>query len=67
MIDKRDVTIFLKTVIVTAVAVLVFAGGYFAVCKTYEAMQKTLFGDSRSAVIVGEGYIKFFDWEYISE
>ena len=67
MIEKRDVAIFFKTVIVTAMAVTLFAMGYFAVCKTYEEMQKTLFGDSRSAVIIGEGYVKFFDWEYGAE
>jgi hypothetical protein len=63
-IEKQDVQIFLKTILATATAILFFAAGYFSVCRAYEAMRITLFGDHRSAVVIADGYIKFFDLEF---
>ncbi|MEE0929003.1 MAG: hypothetical protein UIG59_07400 [Acutalibacteraceae bacterium] len=66
-IDVQDVKIFFKTVAVTATVILCFAAGYFSICTAYEEMRKTMFDDKRSAVIIGDGYLKFFDLEYHSE
>ncbi len=63
-IKIRDIKIFFQTVVLTATCLICLSGIYIGCCKTYEEMRKTLFDDSRSAVIVGEGYIKFFDKEF---
>ncbi len=66
-IEKQDVKIFIKTVFITAVAILCFAAGYFSFCRTYEEMRKNLFGDYSSAIVIGDGYIKFFDLVFHTE
>lgn len=48
----------------TSVCLICLSGIYLGCCKTYEEMRKTLFDDDRSAVIIGEEYIKFFDKEF---
>lgn len=63
-IKTEDVKIFFKTVAVTSVCIGCVAGVYLGICRAYEEMRKTFFSDTRSAVIIGEEYIKFFDLEY---
>ena len=59
----RDVKIFFRSAYITATVVCCAVILYLGVCKSYEAMRQTCFSDSRNAVILGEGYIKFFDFE----
>ena len=60
----RNVKIFFKSAGITFLCLLYFTAMYLGFCKTYEAMQSTLFEDTRSAVQIGENYIKFFDMEF---
>ncbi len=60
---KKDVQIFIKSSVLTALFLLVLTGVYLSLCESYEAIRSVRFGDLRPAVAVGEGYFKFFDCE----
>lgn len=61
----RNLKIFFKTVAATLFCILLIVGVYIGVCRVYESMQSRLFDNRRSAVIIGEDYVKFFDIEFI--
>lgn len=63
-IKTRDIKAFFGAMIFTGVCLACICGIYLGCCRTYEEMRKTLFGDDRSAVIIGDEYIKFFDKEF---
>ena len=60
----NDVKIFFKSAATTLMCLGIFTFSYLAFCETYEAMRSTLFEDTRSAVVIGENYLKFFDMEF---
>ena len=60
----RSLKIYFKTVFITVFCLLLLSGTYMGFCSVYESMQKRLFGDERSAVIIGENYFKIFDKEF---
>lgn len=60
----RSLKIYFKTVAVTSFCLLLVLGTYIGFCSVYESMQKRLFDDNRGAVVIGEGYFKFFDKEF---
>ena len=59
----RSLKIFLKTAAATAAIIVFFLSAYLGIIKTYESMQSILFSDNRAAIVIDEGYIKFFDIE----
>ena len=61
---KRNFKIFISSAVVTAALLFVIALSYLAVCKTYEAIRKNGFNDTRKAVIISRNYIKVLDFEY---
>jgi hypothetical protein len=65
MIKKQDVTIFFRSAAVTAVALLCLTGFYLGCCRSYEGVRQVCFDDRRPAVMLAEGYIKFFDLEIV--
>lgn len=60
---RKEVKIFFRSFALTSLIVICVSLTYLGICRVYEAMRVTLFEDTRSAVILGEGYIKFFDKE----
>lgn len=59
----KDVKTFCRSAYITAAVICSAVIIYLGMCKSYEAMRQTVFSDTRSAVIIGEGYFKFFDYE----
>lgn len=64
MMNKKDVKLFFKSVFITSACICCLTSAYLGFCTAYEEMRSTCFGDDRSAVVLGDGYIKFFDMEY---
>ena len=62
-LKKEEVNLFFRAAATTLVVMLCLNIVYFGICRAYEQMRKTCFADDRAAVIIGEGYIKFFDGE----
>lgn len=62
-LKKEDVNLFLRAATTTLVALLCLTIIYLGICRAYEQMRETCFADDRAAVILGDGYIKFFDNE----
>ena len=60
---KENIKLFFKSAVFTAVCLCCVAGIYVGCCRAYEEMRSTCFCDDRGAVIIGDGYIKFFDFE----
>ena len=60
----RNFILFLKSSVITGFCILLFFGTYMGFCSVYESMRERLFDDSRSAVIIGDNYFKFFDKEF---
>ncbi len=59
----RSLKLFFKTVAATSCCLLFLSFAYLGIVRVYEAMQSRLFSDERAAVVIGEGYLKFFDIE----
>ncbi len=57
----RSLKIALKSFFATLFCIAFVIIIYLGFCETYEAMRSHLFEDTKSAVEVGENYIKFFD------
>jgi hypothetical protein len=62
-INKERITAFLRAFFLTLVCIGCVGGIYLGCCKAYEAVRKNCFADGRGAVILTDGYIKFFDIE----
>lgn len=60
---RKEIKAFLRAFFMTFVSILCVGGIYLGFCESYEAIRRTCFGDERGAVIIGEDYIKFFDFE----
>lgn len=62
-IKKESFEIYVRTAVLTFVILVCTATLYLGICSSYEQMRKVCFSDERSAVIISEEYIKFFDYE----
>lgn len=63
-IKKSDVKIALRAASITAVCIICFALIYLGCALSFEAICEVCFGETRSAVAIGEGYIRFFDFVF---
>ena len=62
-LKRKEIRSFFRAFFITLVSILCVGGMYLGFCKSYEAIRKICFDDNRGAVIIGEGYVKFFDFE----
>lgn len=60
----RSLKLFIKSFLITLFCLAFVTIIYLGFCKTYEAMRSHLFEDTKSAVEIGENYIKFFDMHF---
>lgn len=61
---SRKLKIFFRSMAATFVVIFCLSIIYFGIYFCYEQMSQTCFSDNRSAVIVSNGYIKFFGFEF---
>lgn len=61
-IRKETLSVFFRTMAVTAVIILCFGVIYLGCVSAYEQTRSVCFGDTRAAVILTKDYIKFFDF-----
>ncbi len=61
---RKETKYFFRAFFLTLISIGCICGVYLGFCRSYEAIRKTCFGDDRSAVILSEQYIKFFDFEF---
>lgn len=60
---RKDLKAFFRAFYMTLVCIGCAAFIYLGFCSSYEAIRKTCFNDDRAAVMIDEGYFKFFDLE----
>ena len=53
---------FLRKTILTFVIINCFLWGFVGVCKAYSSIRQIGFGEYRSAIEIGDGKIKIFDY-----
>lgn len=63
-IKVKDFKIFIRSLILSFVAIICISIIYLGIYFSYEQMSKTCFSDTRSAVIISKEYIKFFGFEF---
>ncbi len=60
-ITREALSVFFRTMAVTAVSIICILGIYLGCVNAYEQTRSVCFGDTRAAVILTKDYIKFFD------
>lgn len=60
---NKNIRIFWRSALLTAVTVFCVAAIFLGVCKSYEEMQKLMQGQEKSAVYIGRDKIRILDFE----
>ncbi len=60
---KRDVKIFLRSAVMTAVVLCCIAAVFFGMCEVYEEIKRLSFTEDISAVYICRDYIRIFDFK----
>ncbi len=63
-IEKKDIKTALRAASITAVCIICFAVIYLGCALSFEGIWQVCFGETRPAVAIGEGYIRFFDFVF---
>lgn len=61
---KRKTVVFFKSLYLSSVILLCIFFGIYGVCRAYEEIRKTGFGEYRKAVEIEEDGIKILDFEF---
>lgn len=59
----KNIKIFLRSAIMTAVVIFCIATVFLGICKCYSEIQKVSFGQEKAAVEIGSGYFRILDFE----
>ncbi len=61
-INRKQISLFIRSAILTAVVLFCSAAVFLGICKSYEEIRRISFGEERAAVFIGREYIRILDF-----